>query len=422
MKTRSRHALTILLSGCGTLFLGVWTCAAQATTPAAATPATPDPPAAAAPADGTSSPDAPVPAPAPPAQAAETPPEGFRMGAFTFKPSGRVKLDVIRDFKPIGSEDSFDPRTIPVDGSEGTNSNVHAKETRLNLDIRGMVQEKELRMFVETDFYGSSSVLRLRHAYGTWGGLLAGQTWSTFMDDDNLPRTIDFEAPTAFAQIRQAQVRWTQKLGEMITWSSSLEDNKSAITIPAGVPGKAEYPMPDLVTRFRFDLPRTHVTTSGFLGAARFRPTNGEVDTVSLWGWMLSAKYSPFGRDSVYGVFTTGDGIGRYRGGTTAVPDETGDLHAVGGNAFMGGYEHFWRERWSTNATFSVADTNDKPYYDAAINKQLTYGAVNLLYWFLGDRAWTGIEYIYGHREVFGAAEDNGAAHRIQYAVRFNLP
>src|SRR5688500_12445200 len=74
-----------------------------------------------------------------PCVAQETPPaDGFKMGAFVFKPGGRVKLDVIRDFKPIGSEDSFDTRTIPVDGSRGTNSNVHAKETRLNLDIRGM--------------------------------------------------------------------------------------------------------------------------------------------------------------------------------------------------------------------------------------------------------------------------------------------
>ena len=121
------------------------------------------------------------------------------MGAFTFKPGGRIKLDVIRDFKPIGSEDSFDTRTIPVDGSEGTNSNIHAKETRLNLDIRGMAEERELRMFLETDFYGTSSALRLRHAYGSWGGLLAGQTWSTFVDEDNMPRTIDFESPTAFA-------------------------------------------------------------------------------------------------------------------------------------------------------------------------------------------------------------------------------
>ena len=47
---------------------------------------------------------------------------------------------------------------------------------------------------------------------------------------------------------------------------------------------------------------------------------------------------------------------------------------------------------------------------------------MNLLYWFLGDRAWTGVEYLYGSREVFGEDENTGSAHRVQYAVRFNLP
>jgi hypothetical protein len=349
-------------------------------------------------------------------------PDGFKMGGYTFKPGGRVKLDFLRDFKPIGSEDSFDPRTIPVDGSEGTNSNVHAKETRLNLDIRGMAQGRELRMFIETDFYGSSSVLRLRHAYGSYGGLLAGQTWSTFMDDDNLPRTIDFEAPMAFAQVRQAQARWTQKLSGNVTWSAAIEDNKSAITVPSGIAGKAEYPMPDVVTRFRFDVPRGHITTSAFVGQARFRPTESEVDSETLWGGMVSVKFTTIGRDYAYAHLTTGSGIGRYRGGTTAVPDTNNKLHAVEGSAYMAGYEHFWSERWSTNAVYSIADTVDEPFYTSAVAKQLQYGAVNLLYWFLGDRAWTGVEYLYGRREVFGEGSPNGTAHRLQYAVRFNLP
>jgi hypothetical protein len=137
---------------------------------------------------------------------------------------------------------------------------------------------------------------------------------------------------------------------------------------------------------------------------------------------MASAKATTFGRDYVYGVVTYGAGIGRYRGGTTAVPDETGALHAVGGLAFMGGYEHFWAERWSTNGVYSIADTSDEPFYTAAINKELQYGAVNVLYWFLGDRAWTGVEYIYGRRETFGEQDTTGSAHRLQYAVRFNLP
>jgi hypothetical protein len=435
MITNRRFPVSFHLAGCGMLLLaGALPCLAQApaaagpptTTTTAAPPATTatPPPTTAAPPPATGAAPAPAAAGAQDQKSEQTEApqrDGFTMGAFTFKPGGRVKLDVIRDFKPIGSEDSFDPRTIPVDGSEGTNSNVHAKETRLNLDVRGTVEERELRMFVETDFYGSSSVLRLRHAYGSWGGLLAGQTWTTFMDDDNLPRTIDFEAPMAFAQVRQAQARWTQKFG-LLTWSAAVEDNKSAIVIPTDRPGKAEYPSPDFVTRFRFDLPGGHVTTSAFIGAARFRPTEGDTDTVTLWGSMASAKFTTFGRDYIYGVVTFGEGVGRYRGGTTAVPDENGKLHAIGGTGVMGGYEHFWSERWSTNAVFSGTNTADEAFFTSAVNKRINYGAVNLLYWFLGDRAWTGVEYLYGHREVYADDGDGGAAHRVQYAVRFNLP
>src|SRR5688572_13960785 len=108
-------------------------------------------------------------------------PDGFTVGGFTFRPGGRVKLDVIRDFKPIGNEDAFDTRTIPIDGGDRVNSNLHAKETRLYVDVRGDVDGDELRFYVETDFYGSGSALRLRHAYGTYKGLLAGQTWSAFV-------------------------------------------------------------------------------------------------------------------------------------------------------------------------------------------------------------------------------------------------
>ena len=232
-------------------------------------------------------PPAPTSEKAEPAQppAPDTRPDGFTVGGFVFKPGGRIKLDIIRDFDPITSEDTFDPRTIPVDGSEGGNSKLHARETRLFLDMRGPVEGKELRMYVETDFYGSGSVLRLRHAYGSYGGLLAGQTWSTFVDDDNFPNTIDFESPMAFPSIRQAQVRWTPKLGAQVSWAVAVEDNKSAIT-PTRVDTR-QGRVPDAGSGDTASASRVRAATSlspAFLGRARFRPTEGEPDDVTLWG------------------------------------------------------------------------------------------------------------------------------------------
>jgi len=124
---------TVLLSA------AAWPSAAQEATP-------PDGPAA-GPGEATPGPATPPAAPA--AQAAQPDTaavNGFRVGGFTFKPGGRIKLDVIRDFKPIGNEDSFDTRTIPLDGSEGTNSNLIAKETRLSIDIRGPAEGHAARV------------------------------------------------------------------------------------------------------------------------------------------------------------------------------------------------------------------------------------------------------------------------------------
>ena len=286
--------------------------------------------------------------------------------------------------------------------------------------MRGPVEGKELKMYVEGDFYGSGNVFRLRHAYGSWGGLLAGQTWTTFLDENNFPNTIDFESPMAFPSFRQAQLRWTQKLGANASWSAAVEDNKSSIVTPAGIPGKAEYPMPDLATHVRFGGSRGHAFASVFLGKARFRPVDGEPDDVTLWGMLLSGRVKTFGKDYAYGQLTFGDGVGRYRGGTTALPDANGQLQAVGLTGLMGGYEHFWSDRLTSNAVFSETTTSEKNYYPADFNKDLDYAAVNLLYWFIKDRAWAGVEYLHGRREV--TDDRTGSANRLQFAVRFNFP
>ena len=143
-------------------------------------------------------------------------------------------------------------------------------------------------------------------------------------------------------------------------------------------------------------------------------------DDVTLWGSLLSGRLKLGGKDYAYAQYTFGDGVGRYRGALTAVPDASGELQPVGLNAITAGYEHYWSSRVSTHFVYSVATLNDEPYYSDTVNRQLDYGAVNLLYWFLPDRAWAGLEFLYGRREVVSG--ENGEANRVQFAVRFNFP
>ena len=103
------------------------------------------------------------------------------------------------------------------------------------------------------------------------------------------------------------------------------------------------------------------------------------------------------------------------------MPDANGQLHAVGLNAFMGGYEHFWSARLLVEPGLQRGDGAGQGVLPRHVQQATsTTAPSNLLYWFLPDRAWAGVEYLYGRREVIGG--DTGTAHRLQFAIRFNLP
>src|SRR5262249_10396781 len=152
--------------------------------------------------------------------------------------------DLIHDFDANGSPDTFDPRAIPVDGTKGTNTRVHARETRLSLDLQGPAEGRNLELFIEGDFYGAGNSFRLRPAYGQDGPLLAGQTGTTVMDADNVPPTIDFETPLASPFVRQGLVRVTTGLSKHLTWAVAVEEADPVILIPPAVPGTTEKTWP----------------------------------------------------------------------------------------------------------------------------------------------------------------------------------
>ena len=65
-----------------------------------------------------------------------------------------------------------------------------------------------LKTNVEGEFYGDGGFsdggggFRLRHAYGVWKGVLAGQAWSNFGNTISLFPTVDFNGPLAKGRLR----------------------------------------------------------------------------------------------------------------------------------------------------------------------------------------------------------------------------
>ena len=89
---------------------------------------------------------------------------------------------------------------------------------------------------VEADFYaygtGNRNRLRLRHAYGEYANVLVGQTWSTFMDLDDLPETVDFNGPPGATFRRPVQVRYTYNNPMFAKFQFALENPSDGATRP----------------------------------------------------------------------------------------------------------------------------------------------------------------------------------------------
>jgi hypothetical protein len=344
----------------------------------------------------------------------------FQTGEYTWKFGGYIKVDLIHDFDDIGSTDSFDPRTIPTSGEvdPGDTTRIHARQTRFNMDVRGPTSAGAFRGFFEGDFFSDQNGFRIRHAYGTVDRVLGGQTWTTFMDEEAMPETLDFESPTAFPQLRQAQVRYTQPLEDGDYFAVSLEDPDSDVEAPTGVTGTVKEPLPDLNARYFWKNDIGHVQLGLFGGMARFVPDVGSEEDAMLWGVNLSTKIETWGQDNAIAQVTYGDGVGRYRGGIAAAPDANGDLEAVEVLALMGSYQHYWSEKYRSTLCYSWGD-GDLPDGAAATDtEKITYLAANFIYQF-AERAWAGIEYLHGSRDTNDG--EDGDADRLQLSIRFDL-
>ncbi|HZN37909.1 MAG TPA: DcaP family trimeric outer membrane transporter [Planctomycetota bacterium] len=364
----------------------------------------------------------PAPMPAPPVT--QSPPAKglqWKVGEFDVKLGGYVKVDLIHDFDEIGSTDSFDPRTIPTNDEDdpGMNTRLHARSTRLNLDVRGPTSEGDLRIFVEGDFFGDGNAFRLRHAFGTLGGVLGGQTWSTFMDEDCMPETLDFESPIAFPLIRQAQIRYRGEITKAGSyWAVAVEDPASR-QLATATPGEVEEATPDFCGRVRWAHGMGHCQLGVFGGTARFDPDAAPAETVVLYGMNFSTRLDVCERDHFFFQGTYGPGVGRYRGGFTAALDSSGNLEPIDVLGFMVAYEHHWSAKWRSTASYSWGEGELPTGVPVTgVVENLEYAAANLIYQF-SNRSWAGVEYLYGSREDQDGSF--GRANRLQFAVRFDI-
>jgi len=361
------------------------------------------------------------------------------------KVGGYVNLSIVNSFDPMLIPDRFIAGSIPPDGespagaTEGTQ--VSAQQTRVNLEYREQSTMGEIRAFVEADFQGSGDTLRLRHAFGQFRTILAGKTWSTFMDNNAQPEEVDVEGINGQVLLRNSQIRWSPHFGETFNMKLALEDPATDIydgegqrgafdlvasleRVPLGALGMWNYRVGAILR----DLKAIETNQEG-------QQVSGETIDTTGWGFTTGGR-QPLTwwaeDDYVLWQLTYGEGIGHYIndlgtvGGGDAVFDPKGKLRAL--PVFSGylSYMHRWPLTWRffngfpgvmrSSFTLSWVDIKNFDFQDDSAYNQTLRASMNLIY-NPTKNIQTGVEFLWGQRKNKDGSE--GTATQLQFAMRY---
>lgn len=359
---------------------------------------------------------------------------------------GFAKLDVLYNSVSAGSNKLGNQylvaSQIPVGPQRtGENSQIifNPKESRFWLKSFTPSAWGDINTFVELDFYGSTDTYtytpRLRHAYGSIGNFLAGQTWTTFLNVAVIPDTLDLGGPVGnVLYLRQPQVRWTQPFsiaGTPLELQVAAESPRSRLweapqnEVPADGYGFV-YPdddrYPDMIARLNFNPDWGTLSLAGM--ARQIRNANPKTGRQQeAWGGAVSlaGKVQAFDLDNVRFTFNYGDVFGRYASINTfedATLDASGNLHLVNAYSAMVAYQHWWDTAWRTTLAYGFEQADQPAFVSGTMTRQAQSVHVNLL-WSPVLQTTFGLEYIYATRELNNG--ERGDLNRVQFSTRFNF-
>jgi hypothetical protein len=390
------------------------------------------------------------------AQDNEPRPGGHRLEVYGF-----AQLDAIQDFNRVDPdwEATLRPSRIPTTegqfGSDGQ-SIYSVRQSRLGVRGEGELAGKPYQVRFEFDLYGvgedaGQTTFRLRHAYGQWGPILAGQTNTLFMDGDLFPNVVDYWGPAGMVFVRNPQIRFTFLNGGGWTGAVALEKPSADIDtgnlrlideeIAANIRPNEE--LPDLTAMFRYDGDWGHVQLSGILrnigydtlGTPDNEPSGDELG----WGVMLGGAFKwGMATFRIGGVY--GEGIASYMndGGMDLAPsaalvpappifpppptppaDQLVSATPVPLWGLTAYVDLQWTPELSSAIGYSFDAVDNTNFQDGSAFHRGEYASANLL-WAPADRLLMGPELLWGRRTDNDGEDGQDLRLQVTFKVSFS--
>lgn len=351
---------------------------------------------------------------------------------------GFVKLDAIYSDRSAGAASQgnqfLSPALIPVGPTARDNdrsqATLHARQSRLSLRTSTPTSLGDLTTLVEGDFFGAdgnetvsnSNNFRIRHAWGTLGNLSAGQFWTNFMNEAALPETVDFGGAVGQIFVRQAQVRWTQKIAGG-DWSMSLENPESLFAVPrsATLLRADRDRVPDFAARLKLKIGAGSYSLQVLARNIRIDSGAPLSTTDSRWGGAvgLAGVVPAFGKDDFRFDLNAGNAIGRYQElGFFADGFVDANRRVALANEVSGyvAYRHYWTPALRSSLVLAESRANNPGGTFGGINRGARSEHLNLI-WSPLASVNLGVEWINARR----ITEDrsSGTLNRVQFGAQY---
>ena len=328
---------------------------------------------------------------------------------------GYAEAHAIHDLKQPGPSDTFtDLMFQPLDNSGGQKGKTKftAQTSRFGFESSTPTSLGAFNTKLEMDFYsygsGNRNRLRLRHAYGEYAGFLVGQTWSTFMDLDDLPETVDFNGPIGAPFSRRTMIRYTYadaKAGYKLT--AAIEDPEDQF---GG--GSANEKMPQIVLR---------ADQSFDWGALNARVLAHEkrsfAETKRGFGIGIGGSYKITDKDLLMGQYTRVDGdIDQLYGSNGyAIDATTGAITFDKNQGLVVGYAKTFSDQLRGVVSYGM---NRGKTAQAVDNRTLQQVFISMIYSPIKNVE-LGAEYIHGKRKTF--TPETGTMSRFDLMGRYSF-
>jgi hypothetical protein len=362
---------------------------------------------------------------------------------------GFGQADAIEDFKQVDPNwyDAVRPTKLPSFQDQfGANGHFYLSPRQSRLGVKGEIPTDKgpVKAQFEFDMFGVGAnagltTIRLRHAYGEWNHLGAGQTNSQFMDIDVFPNVIDYWGPNGMLFFRNVQVYYRLRDDEKVRATIAIENPGASGDAGAYADRvelqnvKARFPAPDLTGNVRLKGKQGYFQFSGALRHISYDDTlpNDQFNlsgSVTGWGTSFSGNYNLSPKDVARLQYVYGHGIQNYfndapvdvgikmNPGNTLTP-VIGEALPISGLVLF--VDHTWNDKFTSSGGYSRVDITNSDGQLPSAFKDGQYVVANLLATPVKN-VMMGAEFQWSHREnnSDGFKSDD---FRVQFSFKYSF-